>query len=105
VDGTMGWMDWMVMPRAGRSVELAHRFIDHLLQPAIAAMNAKKVNYATPNLAAKELLPPATLADQSIYPPADVLNRCEWLKNRGKAIERGEQVWRVGRGWGRDRGW
>jgi spermidine/putrescine-binding protein len=96
--GTMLWFDSMVIPGAARNVELAHEFIDHLLDPAIAALNAEKVNYATPNLGAKALLPPKMLADESIYPRAEVLKRCEWLRNRGAAIERIERVWRVVRG-------
>jgi spermidine/putrescine transport system substrate-binding protein len=96
--GTMLWFDSMVIPAAARNVELAHEFINHLLEPEIAAMNAEKVNYATPNLAAKALLPPKMLAEESIYPPADVLKRCDWLRNRGAEIEKIERVWRVVRG-------
>jgi spermidine/putrescine transport system substrate-binding protein len=94
----MLWFDSMVIPAAARNVELAHQFINHLLDPEIAAMNAKKVNYATPNLAARSLMPPKMLADESIYPPTEVLQRCEWLKNRGADIEKIERVWRVVRG-------
>ena len=55
----------------------------------------RKVNYATPNEAARLLLPPAMLADESIYPPAELLARCSWLENRGPAIEKIERLWRV----------
>jgi spermidine/putrescine transport system substrate-binding protein len=96
--GTMLWLDSMVIPAAASNVELAHEFINHLLDPAIAVLNAEKVNYATPNLAAKSLLPPKMLADESIYPRAEVLKKCEWLKDRGAGIERIERVWRVVRG-------
>jgi spermidine/putrescine-binding protein len=92
--GTMLWFDSMVIPVAAQNVDLAHQFINHLLDPAIAAMNAEKVNYATPNLAARALLPPTMLADVSIYPPAEVLKRCELLQNRWADIEKIERVWR-----------
>jgi spermidine/putrescine transport system substrate-binding protein len=91
----MLWFDSMVIPAAARNVELAHEFINYLLDPAVAAMNAKKVNYATPNMAARSLLPPQMLSDESIYPRPEVLKRCEWLKNRGAEIEKIERVWRV----------
>jgi spermidine/putrescine-binding protein len=93
--GTMLWIDSMVIPRRARNAELAHAFIDHLLDARIAAMNAEKVNYATPNRAARALLPAQMLADESIYPPAAVLERSTWLKNRGAEIEKVERVWRV----------
>lgn len=93
--GTMIWIDSMVIPKAARNVELAHAFIDSLLDPAIAALNARKVNYATPNTAARLLLPPAMLTDESVYPPPELLARCSWLENRGADIEKIERVWRV----------
>jgi spermidine/putrescine-binding protein len=93
--GTMLWIDSMVIPKAAQNVDLAHAFIDYLLEPNIAALNAQKVNYATPNAAARTLLPAAMLADESIYPPAEVLARCAALKDRGADIEKIERVWRV----------
>jgi len=93
--GTMLWFDSMAIPKTARNVELALAFINHLLTPKIAAMNAEKVNYATPNLTARTLLPPLILADESIYPPPETLRRCTWLKDRGKDIEKIERVWRI----------
>lgn len=93
--GTMLWFDSMAIPKTAHNVELALAFINHLLTPAIAAMNAEKVNYATPNLAARDLLPPAILADESIYPSPETLRRCTWLKDRGPDIEKIESVWRI----------
>jgi spermidine/putrescine-binding protein len=92
--GTMIWIDSMVIPKASQNVELAHAFIDYLLDPAVAALNAQKVNYATPNAAARQLLPAAMLANESIYLPPPILDRCTWLKNRGPDIEKIERVWR-----------
>jgi spermidine/putrescine-binding protein len=93
--GTMLWLDSMVIPKGAQNVGLAHRFIDFVLDPAVAVRNALKVNYATPNATARGLLPPAALADESIYPPPSVLNRCQWLQDRGADIEKVERVWRV----------
>jgi spermidine/putrescine-binding protein len=93
--GTMIWIDSMVIPKAAKNIELAHAFIDHLLDPTIAALNAQKVNYATANATARSLLPSAMLADESIYLPLELLERCTWLKNRGSDIEKIERVWRV----------
>ena len=97
-NGTMMWIDSMAIPRQAVNVLLAHAFINFLLEPSIGAKNAVKVNYATPNSGARELLPAAMLADESIYPPNDVLDRCTSLENRGEEIEKVERVWRVVRG-------
>jgi len=96
--GTMLWMDSMVIPVRAEQVDLAHSFINFLLDPHVAATNAQKVNYATPNASARTLLPPAMLANASIYPPDDLINRCTWLEDRGEQIEKIERVWRAVRG-------
>src|SRR5437773_3404268 len=73
--GTMLWMDSMVIPRRAERVDLAHDFIDFLLDARVAAVNAQKVNYATPNVAARSLLPRAMLANESIYLPEALVDR------------------------------
>jgi spermidine/putrescine-binding protein len=93
--GTMLWVDSMMIPAGAQDVELAHAFINHLLDPHVAVKNALKVNYATPNAAARELLPAAMVGDARIYPPQELLAQCAWLHDRGADIERVERVWRV----------
>lgn len=92
--GTMLWVDSMAIPRAARRPDLAHAFIDFLLDPQIACDNALAVQYATPNAAARRLLPPEVQADPRVYPPQEVLSRSQWLAYRGPQIVRLEAVWR-----------
>jgi spermidine/putrescine transport system substrate-binding protein len=94
VTGTLKWLDSMAIPRRATDVELAHRFIDHLLDASVAARNAKHVHYATPNLAAFAKLTPEMAADQRIYPPPATLTKCQWLIDRGEQIALIEAVWR-----------
>jgi len=80
-DGAIYWVDFMLIPRDAENVEDAHRFINFLLEPEIAAMNAKAVWYA-PSIK-KELLErvaeetgdeelKALLQDPLVYPGDDV---------------------------------
>jgi len=46
-DGALYWVDFMVIPRDAKNVELAHEFINFLLRPDIAAKNVKYVRYAS----------------------------------------------------------
>ena len=48
---------------------------------------------ATPNKAAREHVDPQLLKDPAVYPPRAVLDRCEWLRDRGPAIKKIERVW------------
>lgn len=93
--GTIVWLDSMAIPRGAQNVELAHAFIDWLLDAEQAAANAEYVSYATPNRAALALLPAEMRSDESIYPPAATRQKCEWLENRGREITKIEAVWRT----------
>jgi spermidine/putrescine transport system substrate-binding protein len=92
--GTTIWLDSLAIPRAAPNAQLAHRFINFLLDPEVAARNAEYVHYATPNLAALKRLPADERNDASVYPPKATLDRCEWLKDRGAEIAKVERVWR-----------
>lgn len=93
--GTMVWLDSMAIPKAAANVELAHEFINFLLEPAIAVRNAEYVHYPTPNRAAFDLLPAESRDDANVYPPQATLARCQWLANRGQDIAKIEAVWRA----------
>lgn len=92
--GTMVWVDNIAIPRGAQHVELAHVFIDFLLEPEIAARNANFVRYPTPNRDARPLLSEEMQSDPAVNLPPAVLDKCERLQNRGAAITAIEQVWR-----------
>jgi spermidine/putrescine transport system substrate-binding protein len=93
--GTMIWLDSMAIPRAATNVDLAHQFINHLLDPEVAVRNAQHVNYATPNRTAFNKLPLETRQDQRTYPPPATLANGQWLADRGDKIAQIEAVWRA----------
>jgi spermidine/putrescine transport system substrate-binding protein len=72
------YVDNAVVLRESGRVELAHRFIDYLLRPKVSADITAYTKTATPNAAARALLPPALRDRPTIFPPADVLARGEW---------------------------
>jgi spermidine/putrescine transport system substrate-binding protein len=92
--GTMIWLDSMAIPRAASEVELAHRFINDLLEPEVAKKNAEHVRFATPNRTALSLLSANMRQDESVYPSPATLNLCEGLQDRGAQIEKIEAIWR-----------
>lgn len=74
-EGTLIWFDAMMIPEDAPNPELAHKFIDYVLRADVEADIANYVAYATPNLAAMELVDAELLADPGIYPPQDVKER------------------------------
>jgi spermidine/putrescine transport system substrate-binding protein len=74
-EGAALWIDYLTIPAAAREVELARRFIEFMLEPEIAAINANVLRFATPNAAAIERGLIADAGDAQLYPPADVRSR------------------------------
>ena len=67
-EGTLMSIDALAIPKDAPHVAEAHKFIDFLLRPEIAARNTGVTNFANPVSASKSLLPPAVADNKSIYP-------------------------------------
>ena len=70
-EGTSLWFDLMAIPADAPHAANAHRLIDHLLEPAVAAAISNFTWYAVPNRAALPQVDPEVRDDPSIYLPAD----------------------------------
>jgi spermidine/putrescine transport system substrate-binding protein len=93
MEGCTIWQDNMMIPTAAPNAYTAMVFINYLHFPEVAAQNAEYVGYATPNKAAKEVLDPDMLADERVYPPAEVASRLQWIEDVGDALELYDRVW------------
>jgi spermidine/putrescine transport system substrate-binding protein len=87
-EGFALFADNAVILRESRRAELAHRFLDYLLRPQVAAGIALAMKTATANGGAQALLPEAERRNAVLYPPADVLARGEWIEPVGAAVQR-----------------
>ncbi len=69
-EGTVIWTDAMVVPADAPNPELAHAFIDYILDPQVGAELSNFTAYGSPNGAAIEagLIDPILLEDPGIYP-------------------------------------
>lgn len=85
-EGSNLWFDNMVIPKTAKNIEAAHKFINFMLEPDVAAQNAEYVGYATPNKDALQLLPEEISGDERFYPSTDVTSRLEVYKNLGKKM-------------------
>ncbi|MFD0589579.1 PotD/PotF family extracellular solute-binding protein [Paenibacillus sp. GCM10027627] len=82
-EGSNLWFDNMVIPKTARNLEGAHKFIDFMLQPDVAAQNAEYVGYSTPNKEALVLLPEDISGDERFYPDEELTKRLEVYDNLG----------------------
>ena len=76
-EGSILWVDYLVVMAKSDKKKLAMDFINFLNQPRIAAAQAEYMYYASPNAEAEKLLPKEFLTDEVIYPGDDVLEKCE----------------------------
>lgn len=85
--------DEMVIPKDAQQVALAHRFINFLHTPEVAAANSESVCYLCPNADSYPLLSEEFKANPSIFIPADLLLKCESLEDLGPAQAKYTALW------------
>jgi putrescine transport system substrate-binding protein len=71
-EGALQWYDLFAIPADAPHPDNAHRFIDFMLRPDIAAANTNYVFYASGNAAALELIDAEVKEDPAIYPTPEV---------------------------------
>ncbi len=74
-EGTVIWFDMMAIPADAKNVLNAHKFINYILRPQVAADITNYVWYSNPNMAANELVDPEIFEDPAIYPDQQTLSK------------------------------
>ena len=93
VEGSTLWIDFLVIPKNSQNKELAHKFINFLLEENVAFANEEYVQYPTPNQAAYQLLSDEIKENSNIYPSDNYLQKCFLIKNIGNEILKFDQIW------------
>ncbi len=93
-EGAILWMDNFVIPKNAKNVDAAHQFIDYLLQPENAKIVSEEIGYASPNLAARELMEESVRNNPTIYPSKDILAKAEFQEDVGDdALQVYQKYW------------
>ena len=87
-EGFPRFADNVAILRESRRVELAHRWIDYLLRPEVAAATVEAIHTASANGAANQLLPPEVRENTVLHPPPETLARGEWFQSQPLASQR-----------------
>lgn len=85
--------DEMVIPKSAPQKELAHAFIDFLLDPAVAAENMQWMGYLCPNTEALKKVSPEFLQNPAIIIPEDVRAKSEVIEDLGPDLAKYSKVW------------
>ncbi len=85
--------DEMVIPKTAKQADLAHAFINFILDPAIAAENMEWMGYYCPNIPALEKVSPEFLKNPAITIPAELMAKCEVIEDLGPDLAKYSKIW------------
>lgn len=94
-EGGVVFVDNLCIPASATPAQklAGEKLINFLLDPQVAARNSQFIYYASPNKAAEAFLPEDFLSDTSIYPPAEVLDKLQYLEPVGDAESLYQRLW------------
>jgi len=92
-EGCVIFEDNLAVPVSAQHKYTAMVFINYLSEPEIAAQNAEYVGYGSPNAAALEFIDPELLANPSLYPSEELIQKMQWLEDVGPALELYDRIW------------
>lgn len=87
-EGTLMSLDTMAIPKDAQHTAEAHKFIDFMLRPEIAARNTIVTNFANPVTASKERLPQPILANKGIYPDEATMKKLFTVSSKEQDVQK-----------------
>lgn len=84
-EGSYLWQDTLAIPTRAPHPLNAHAFINFLLDAQVGADIAEFIYFGTPNAAARELCSPDYRDNPTIFPPDEILEKCESGLYQGEA--------------------
>lgn len=92
-EGTNKWVDAMCIPTTAQNKKEAEMFINFLLEPENAKINAEYIGYSIPNTGALKLLDEEITNNPVAYPSEKVLDKSETFIDIGKDIKIYDRAW------------
>jgi spermidine/putrescine transport system substrate-binding protein len=85
--------DDMVIPAGARQAELAHRFINFVLEPEVAAELTEFIYFLCPNEVSYQYLSKEIREDPILFPPPEVLEKLEMIADLGEGNAKYTRLW------------
>jgi spermidine/putrescine transport system permease protein len=92
-EGATLFIDNLAIPRDAAFPGLAHAFLDFTMEPEIAAEICRTMRYSSPNRAAWPLLPPQIRNHTAVFPPPEVVQRLELIRDLGDTTVVYDRLW------------
>jgi spermidine/putrescine transport system substrate-binding protein len=93
-EGAIIWADGMVIPKNSSNKQLAHAFINFIIDSKISGKIASYTGYALANDEAKKYISPKDLKDNRVYPSSLELENSEILSNHSQTHELILEYWK-----------
>jgi putrescine transport system substrate-binding protein len=87
-EGALVWTDTWAIPTDAANVANAHRFLDFVMRPEVAALNTNFIGYANGVPGSLAQIDAAIKGDPTVYPPPEVLRRLYTISPADRAYER-----------------
>ncbi|MGD8518668.1 MAG: spermidine/putrescine ABC transporter substrate-binding protein [Anaerolineae bacterium] len=92
-EGGVIWTDNLAVPKTAPSQYTAEVFINYLLRPEVGAKITNYTWYGSPNQASEEFIDAEILEEPAIYPPPEVMDKLEFLRDVGEATTLYDRIW------------
>jgi len=86
-------LDEMVVLKNAPNPDLAHAFLNFMLDPEQSAANMEYVQAMSPNVPARQLLSPEFRDNPGIFPPAELLAKAEVIRDLGDSEQLYMKAW------------
>jgi spermidine/putrescine transport system substrate-binding protein len=87
-EGAMKQSDTLAIPKGAPHPENATEFINFIFDPKVGAEISKTIKYPSPNAAAVALMPDSYKDNPVIFPPAEIMAKCEYPRYLGPEFTR-----------------
>jgi spermidine/putrescine transport system permease protein len=88
VEGYHPFVDLLAIPTTAKHVAAALQFMNYVLRPDVSKLICDSFPYTDPNLAARQLLSPAQLANPASYPKIDKFNTFRDIGKEAAAVDK-----------------
>jgi spermidine/putrescine transport system substrate-binding protein len=93
-EGSNVWEDTIAIAAGAPHPENGHAFINFIFDKEAGKHIAETIQYATPNKAARELMDVKYTGNPAIFPPADIISKCEYAAYLGEeALKVRDEIW------------
>jgi spermidine/putrescine-binding protein len=92
-EGAMVFVDNLAIPRNAPHPDLAHEFLDFVMEPEVAAEICLTTGYSTPSLAGRDLLPAAVRGNPAMFPGDAQMKQLRAFEDLGTAAALHDRLW------------